>query len=353
MSLLDAIWAIALVLIALSLVLLVTVVVTRWIRSVEERKTERRIARFREMLMGFIFGGLPKPEDLPTLDEDDLRTFRRIARAHLERCDGNERRITIDAMRSLGVAELCEEELQSANPARRELAVSTLGLFGGEVALAAARRLFGDESPEVRIACARILARNATDEEAFSIVTRLLAVGADRSELVRNVFLRLAEAAPHAVIDMLADTAQPDSIRLHAAESLAELQVGAALPALQAALKDISIELRAGAARFLGKLRMKEAGPALAEALADPEWIVRTQAAAALTRIVYPGAREALLDLMNDENWWVRLRAAEALAQLDGGREALTEIARRTDKTGRTASFVIADLSRPLAKAAP
>jgi HEAT repeat protein len=109
----------------------------------------------------------------------------------------------------------------------------------------------------------------------------------------------------------------PD-LRYAAAEALAGMEAGQAIPALVAALGDAHTGVRWKAAEALGRMG-EDALPAVSAALENPDPDVRWRAAVVLGDIGGSGAAELLVRALRDDDRYVRSRAEQALGRIGPG----------------------------------
>jgi HEAT repeat protein len=132
----------------------------------------------------------------------------------------------------------------------------------------------------------------------INLLPHFLAALSDKDHDVRVAAQQALERIGPAAYPGLAEIVVSGSVesRQCAVETLGRLGGKEALPPLLSGLKDISMWVRAPAARALGELGHAEAVPHLIEVLRDQDRQVRQCAADALTRIGTPDALQALKD---------------------------------------------------------
>lgn len=144
----------------------------------------------------------------------------------------------------------------------------------------------------------------------------------------------------------------PSSLRLNLIWAYGVLGDTAAIPRIEARLKDASPDVRAEACRALGRLKAAGAASALRDLLKDGATPVREEAARALGRLGDPAVVDLLAEILADgggQPGAVRAAAADALGTLDvpASRRALVAALRASDPRVRRAAI---DALRRLAK---
>lgn len=176
------------------------------------------------------------------------------------------------------------------------------------------------DDPALRMHSARTLSK-VGDAEVYQALARLLN---DPSNLVRfNAAASLAEMDQGAGIEFLFAALQNQDpiLRVNAVKFLTEVQraSGAVQNQLVAALGSQEALARSGAAQVLGLAQVRAAAPALIGAMHDADAEVRTNALIALGRIRTPEARSQIESLLHDEDETVAYYAQWALQQLGQG----------------------------------
>ena len=106
-------------------------------------------------------------------------------------------------------------------------------------------------------------------------------------------------------------------VRDRAAWALGELEEPSAVPGLTAALKDGDVSLRRMAAWALGEIEDASAIPGLVAALQDGDAQLRSKSAWALGEIEDARAVQSLVQALKDSSWEVRKMAAWALGEIE------------------------------------
>ena len=122
-------------------------------------------------------------------------------------------------------------------------------------------------------------------------------------------------AAVPALVRALGDS--DAAVREKAAWALGEIEEPSAVPALTAALKDGDLKLRRMAAWALGEIEDASAIPGLVAALKDNDTQLRSKTAWALGEIEDARAVPGLVQALQDSHWEVRKMAAWALGEIE------------------------------------
>ncbi|MCR5872903.1 HEAT repeat domain-containing protein [Phenylobacterium sp. J426] len=330
MSLLLAIWAIALVLMAMALSWMAALIVQRLVGA---RLQRRRVARRRAIefaLLAVMQGradaalALRPYQDDPRLIAETLLDFLGVVR-------GRDRELVVEALEAIGVPGRLRRRLSTGAWPGRLAAAEALAAFPGPETEAALRRL-ADRSPEARLTALEALARaggqvsvdqllDAASQGDLRLTGRFaeflreqaaadpagasLALARDdlAPELRILVLDALGGSGDYNAITVLAENARrPEPlVRAAAVRALGRLQHPAGQTAIAAGLDDPDAEVRAAAAEAAGEARLPKLAEALYGRLSDDAWRVRFQAAASLGRLGEPGLE--------------RLRTAAALSE--------------------------------------
>ncbi|MGD2059409.1 MAG: HEAT repeat domain-containing protein [Acidimicrobiia bacterium] len=208
---------------------------------------------------------------------------------------------------------------------RRLRAAVALAEIGDETSAEALMEHLADREPEIRIQCARGLARIQWTPAIDRIVARF-------SVEIPRVRVRLSDAliefGPKATWPLLAyvrinhrfEQAGP-ALALRTLAMIGDPE--AARPLLEILAETEDLEIAIPTIEALGGIGSPVAAPALRELANSPHWELRAKSASALGKVGDPGSRPLLMRALRDSSWWVRRSAAAALAELPGGIETL------------------------------
>jgi len=251
--------------------------------------------------------------------------------------------IGADAAEDLGLG-LLRRASAGDNENIRKIATLAMARFGDEPSRRSVAQLLADESAEVRQSAA-VTAGALEDEESVSGLARILSNPDEDPEVRLAAALALGRnahpSAPRALAEALKDPSP--NIRRLALKALANkgmaARIGSATETLCNALRDETPAIRANAAEALGKLADPQAADSLSEALADDDHGVRNKAAIALARLGDPRAVPALITQLNEAGPG-RPEAAEALGNFSdpGVADALMGVLKDHDPSVRLAA---------------
>jgi len=122
------------------------------------------------------------------------------------------------------------------------------------------------------------------------------------------------------------------AVRAQILWALGQLEDARAMPALEAALRDTSLEVRRKAVWAMGQIDNLRTAPAgLIAALHDPDQEIRRDAARAIGELQDPAAVPALVELMRDSDVEVRRNAVRALGEISSSASAAALVAALRD----------------------
>lgn len=258
---------------------------------------------------------------------------------------GEEHDDVLAAFNECGLPALVGRQLEKGNVADRIHAAEMLAALRSEGAVASLlSALDHDRSREVRIAVAIALC-DLGSLPPLGIALRKIGVAGQRSRRLIELFRRF----PQARLDQLADhAARVDAvpfIRAAAIDALARAGGFRFADFCAGLTGDASPEVAAAALRALGLTGHADAPAMLATAMANGDWDVRSAAADAAGRLALSELARPLARLMEDEAWNVRYAAANALRSFgQPGERLLREIAdSEVSRSQRTASLVLAE----------
>lgn len=242
----------------------------------------------------------------------------------------------------LGVTDRQVVRLRRRFPLAGRLAAAVcLAEIGDESTAGVLREHLSDPEPEIRIQCARGLARIQHTAAIDAILERftieepwvrarfadaLLVFGAKATwPLVAYIRVNLAPAGNEAVVD---------AIRILG--RIGDRSVGPTLAGILRIAHDP--EVRIAVVEALGAVGGPLAVRPLRYAFRSEDWRLRAKAATALGEIGDPAVNWVLVEGLDDPNWWVRRNTASALAVLPGGQELLLTALESDDRFARDAA---------------
>ena len=318
-----------LVLGGLTVVLVVVLVVVRVLTELIERVTARRQDEVRRLLLTALLGEADESADaLTTLRSREGRSWRRVeeqAFTMLPKIKGDSRELLVTLLLSRGAAYHAHANATARSMVRRSRGAHQLGALGQSDGVRVLLGLLEDRRFLVRRTTVRGLGQVG---DPISVVPLLDAVTTDPA-LTRDVIAALQRIGPPAApylrrelrgvrdalplgrraalvataLGLLGDVRAADQLvealgagqhpglPAAAAEALGQIGVPAAVPALVAALRDESEELRVSAARALGQISDAAAVDGLVAALGSDRREADRAAAAALLRLGASGLR--------------------------------------------------------------
>jgi HEAT repeat protein len=301
--------------IAVSVVGLVWIAISRIRRAGRRRKNLRLTWEFQDLLAACISDGRPAPPE--TLRR--LREHPRVAReviasiAHsLQGADVVTARLIYKQCRFLKDT---IADLRSGGWYRRARGCEELGDLKVVEMVDEIARCLGDPVVEVRLAAARSLGVIGS-LALLKTILGVLATGGRWGALDTYEILRSFGPAASKPVAQALEPISPPRVRRLAAELLGLMHSVEAVPALRSLLSDPDLELRTRVARALGRIGDPSAEPELIEGMKDPWWSVRAACAHALGEL---GSISAIPDIergLSDRSWWVRRNSAEALGRL-------------------------------------
>jgi HEAT repeat protein len=200
----------------------------------------------------------------------------------------------------------------------RAHAVSVLGSLGLAAAVPTLASVLRDrnEDENVRKGAADALAAIQDGDAVPILIAELAEVDEQATPRVAEALIRFGHAGTDGLIALLGDKEHGPS-RVWAARILADTKDPRALEPLMASVRDRHDLLRAASADALGALGDARALAVLSQAaLRDPAPLVRAQAATAAARIGGEEATEVLMAALSDPDYATRLRALEAFENM-------------------------------------
>lgn len=252
----------------------------------------------------------------------------------------------VDALEGLvdrsGLISLQSQRLRSRFPLGRRLrAVVTLAEIGDARAARVLMQHLSDREPEVRVQCARGLARmrytaaidlilDRFNEETPWVRSRfaetLNLYGRDATWLLM-AFVRVNHAYEN-------NAGVPEAVRVLG--RIGDREVGPALSELLYSVEDIEVTL--AIIEALGDVGGPMALRPLRRKFLSDDWRVRAKTATAFGEIGDPSINPVLAEGLSDPSWWTRRNSASALTELPGGLEYLYNALDSEDRFARDAA---------------
>lgn len=225
-----------------------------------------------------------------------------------------------------GVSARLVRRLESGFPLGRRLrAAVALAEIGDRSVAPALIRHLSDPEPDIRIECARGLARLKWTPAIDEIVARF----AIEDTPVRARFAdSLVGFGTRATWPLLAyvrvNHRSEDAGPALALRTIGRLRELAATDSVLAVLAESpSLEVTIAAIEALGDISSPDATETLEMLLTDDRWEVRAKSATALGQVSASSSIPLLRNALRDANFWVRRNAAAALARIPEGTDAL------------------------------
>ncbi len=317
--LLALVFQAGLVIIACSMLMLLSVFVLRMRLLARQRREQFNEARWRPLLAECVFG---VPERLPEVPRTARYHFLKLWNYHHESLVGNARKNLEILAERMHLEVIARELMRSGDLRQRLIAVVTLGHLGDRTQWHELRALVSDRSPMLSLAAARAL----LDIDAAATLAWLVTVMAAREDWpLARVVAMLREAGPDRSTQPLIAAAEAASrveggkrevVRLLRMMEVAHTERVAPLAGRIARESD-EPEVIAAALRLTQDPRDLDIVRTLA---GHQQWFVRLAALRVLGRIGEPADRVLLMELLGDKHWWVRYHAARALITLPGAR---------------------------------
>lgn len=325
---------------ALGLILLVAVIVFKWIhRRRIVARSQRRAQYLRLISQHLADPGSTQPLTVYQAEDDafidaviDVRNT--VVGPAVDTLEG-----LVD---STGLISLQAERLRSRFPLGRRLrAVVSLAEIGDARAARVLMQHLADREPEVRVQCARGLARmgytpaidlilERFNEETPWVRTRfaeaLISFGREASWPL-TAFVRVNHTAPN-------NLGVPEVVRVIG--RIGDLEVGPALAELLFSVTDLEINL--ALIESIGQVGGPLAVRPLRKIFLSDDWRIRAKTATALGDIGDPSVNPILVTGLSDPSWWTRRNSAAALARLPNGIDFLYDALTSPDEFARDAA---------------
>lgn len=225
-----------------------------------------------------------------------------------------------------GVGDRLVKHLSSRFPLGRRLRAAVALAEIGDISVAAAMTAhLSDREPDIRIECARGLARLRWTPAIDDIVARFAIEETPVRARFADSLVGFGTTATwpllaYVRVNHRSEDAGP-ALALRTVGRIREL--GAARSILEVMEDEPSLEVMIAAIEALGDIASPDSTGSLQSLLADDRWQVRAKAASALGKISESSSIPLLKTALRDSNFWVRRNAASALARIPDGTAAL------------------------------
>lgn len=225
-----------------------------------------------------------------------------------------------------GVGARLVRHLTSRFPLGRRLRAAVALAEIGDISVAPAMIAhLSDREPDIRIECARGLARLRWTPAIDDIVARFAIEETPVRARFADSLVGFGTTATwpllaYVRVNHRSEDAGP-ALALRTVGRIREL--GAARSILEVIEEKPSLEVMIAAIDALGDIASPDSTGRLQSLLADDRWQVRAKAAAALGKVSESSSIPLLQTALRDSNFWVRRNAASALAQIPDGKAAL------------------------------
>lgn len=326
---------IAILLTALSVLLLIGVTLLHWLTDVREEERESFDSAIKPMILSYLNGEMAGDQLIRTMRQDPSEAIHLLMHQSIELAPTERHRLQPLFAALINV----EEEitaLHSGNVKRRILAAECLGYIKSEAASEALLEVLDDEVPAIRLSAARSLAAHGVTE-AIEPILQALDLPSELNELreVEAIFDFGPSAVPE-LISVLSNSGgkYSDNAVIVAARVLGLLKAGGAVSPLIDLLKSPSVSVRINSAHALGEIGDSDAVTALVALADDPAWEVRNKAMKSIGELQAVGEIPVLSNALSDTSWWVRFSAAQALHSLgQAGIAKLQEVMGASDES--------------------
>jgi HEAT repeat protein len=317
---------VALVLTAMSAIVLAVIVFVRLFAQAETR----RAADFRrgvEPLITAYLAGREKPATVVAALQRDPEQGLMLLMEVSDRLEPRERAPLTGLFTSLPLREKEAAALQHRNWQRRLQAAERLGYLGDGISVPALFDALQDPALPVRFAAARSLASHGEIRAIPQIVLAFDMPGEMNQRRVAETLHAFGQPAVEPLLQVLDNphgTYSDNAIDV-AARVLGMLRANEAVEPLTELLGRSDFRVRLNAVRALGLIGDHGTGDAIARLGNDPAWEVRNVVMQSLGKLRAERHATLLTSGLRDSSWWVRFSAAQALWLLgETGRKALT-----------------------------
>lgn len=231
-----------------------------------------------------------------------------------------------DIVAQHGVSAGLTRRLASRFPLGRRLrAAVALAEIGDKSAAPAMILHLSDHEPDIRIECARGLARLKWTPAIDDIVARFAIEETPVRARFADSLVGFGTSATwpllaYVRVNHRSEDAGP-ALALRTVGRIRELDAAGSIHDVLAEAP--SLEVTIAAVEALGGIASPDSAPRLHGLLADDRWQVRAKSATALGQISESSSILLLSEALRDANFWVRRNSATALARIPDGRTAL------------------------------
>lgn len=325
-TLLRAALDVALVLAAMSALVLAVIVGVR-LAAQADRRREETFRRETEPLVSAYLAGREKADRaIKALQSDPARGLTLLMEVS-DRLEPSERGPLAALFVSLPIRRREARALRSRHWERRLQAAERLGYLGDGASASALVELLQDPVLSVRFAAARSLARLGESRCVGPILLAFDLPGEMNQRRVAETLHAMGQAAVTPLLEVLEnahDTYSDNALGV-AARVLGMLRAPDASDPLARLLGHPEYRVRLNAVRALGLIGDRGKADAIAPLASDPAWEVRNMAVQSLGRLGSERHLAAMTAALRDGSWWVRFSAARALWNTgEAGRRALT-----------------------------
>ncbi len=305
----------ALVLMALSFLVLAMLMGARFRRARDEASDLERRARVSRELVRYALKGGEAPQ-LAVSSRIERKVIVEVGLDTASIIQGEPKTRLLAYFSEIGLDTRLRRQAVRGPLRDRLNAIEALRLFPGEETAAVLRKLLNAKSLRIWQPALRTLMEIGAGPDMFGLLDLAARPGAPQSYVIYQVIAaRAHQNLPEALNAMLSQ--QPGVARALLVRAVGDAGADEALAPLTAALLDADPEVRAAAARALGGLGKAEAADGLVYATTDSDWRVRLRACESIGRLGLWQQALSLEPLLHDPVWWVRFRAEEALRKLN------------------------------------
>ena len=337
-------WAGALILSALSVVVLLALVLRRRIMEREAKAATQR----KEELSRYFYIALKSTVPLtsgtlPPLAATDYPILMRTAVDLLRSVRGDDVRRVIEVLNAWHMLPYLHNTAHHGRKGKRIQALTLLAHFSDEASFALLLTYITDPDIYVQIASLRGLALRGATGHIDQIVKSLTFSGQTNTLMLSDILQRFGTPAVFPLLTLARSDARTE-IRLAAIMALGAISSLRSVTDLIKLASDPNADIRAQVISALGQIGDGRAAPVVAQHLEDPDANVRLQAVQTLGRLQNIATLPQLSGRLADEEWWVRFRAAEAVHRFgDKGIATLRAFSGHDNPAGVIARQVLAE----------
>jgi HEAT repeat protein len=345
MNSLILIWQVACVLAGASLVWMLTLIVSRLIRTRRESIFQKRRDTITEAMSRILW------DETGATVIDDKRLWKsqmvpEVFLGFVALVRGEERDRLIHRLIANDVDDQFRRLLHHRRKSVRFAAVEALAYFPGlSTAKSVDALIENTKAADIRIAGMRTLVSIGSYPLVPDVMAELSHPNASARRL-QSVLSGLALHRLQDLLEYLQRSGITDTERAYLLESLGASADYSVLEILQTALQDEAPTIRAAALEGLADLAHPDAAPAIALCLRDSDWNVRAAAIRALRESAGYTYASEISALLSDPVWLVQFESAQALADMGPLGHNLLEFSARglDERVSRTASLALAEL---------